>query len=172
MLSFLFGLRKGFSFCQNVFVEAEFSLTNRRQTCRLCRGTFCAACTPHVMSLAAVDPQASPGARGRICASCFEERRSVRSHELKEQTEAQQRIVESLKAALRLRAAEVDDARSFLREIFGTTENACMHETIQTVEQRLLDLERSVSDSAMDVMELRSERGNKQMLKRRGKHWQ
>ena len=94
--------------------NTEFALTTRRHHCRLCRSAVCSRCSGHSVPLAAMDPQASPGARGRACDRCMEERRTLRTSEVSEQLEAQRRIVETLKAALKSQVEEVEEARKFL----------------------------------------------------------
>lgn len=96
--------------------DTEFTLTTRRQHCRLCRVTVCSQCSRNSVPLTSIDPQASPGARGRACDRCIEERRNLRTSEVSEQLEAQRRIVETLKMALKSQVEQVEDARKFLAQ--------------------------------------------------------
>ncbi|TEB20541.1 hypothetical protein C9890_0052, partial [Perkinsus sp. BL_2016] len=96
--------------------STEFSLTTRRHHCRICRLPVCSSCSGNSVPIASIDPSASPGARGRACDRCMEERRNIRTSEVAEQLEAQRRIVETLKSALKNRVDEVEEARKFLAQ--------------------------------------------------------
>jgi FYVE zinc finger len=86
--------------------KTEFTMTNRRHHCRVCGHAVCGYCSPSTV--------ASSAGRVRACERCVERHRNFKTSEISEEVEAQIRIVESLRAALKEKFEEVESCKKFL----------------------------------------------------------
>lgn len=87
--------------------KTEFTLTNRRHHCRICGHAVCGYCSPGTVNV-------KGGGKVRACQLCVERQRNFKTSEIKEEVEAQNQIVESLRAALKEKFEEAESCKKFL----------------------------------------------------------
>ena len=107
--------------------HCEFSITRRRHHCRKCGVLVCGACSDHFVKL----PSGDQSTEVRVCDNC--EIKLKEASVVSERMDVNEQITESLKSALKEKAAEIEQFSSFLLHVVGHGDQETMLRESQVV---------------------------------------
>ena len=125
--------------------HSEFSITKRRHHCRKCGGLVCGNCSDHFLVL----PDSGNSSEVRVCDNC--EIKMKEAAVVSERMDVNDQITDSLKAALKEKASEIEAFNSLLLHIDSEARgdmDAC-REYISNLCEELAQLNSEYSDLKM-----------------------